>query len=253
MSQKTVYRKIHTNLYSTKAADILTKFFAHVAEYSEAKFRRHISGGSVFVEPNGEVVLLDTCCYDRTIWRKKKTDLAVLDHIAWMLKLHVHSELRRVLHHNEPNVEKVYWNRGNRVDCIACCKRTANDVVTVADIYCIYDLFKNRKGFEKRYPKELVDEIVGVQKDPIQTEMEVARRQEIVNIKEKYTKLMNNCNVESYDSLWVKDEHLTEAALEARKMLTALKAKWAAKKQELAKQRDEEIAALNQTLNFMVG
>ena len=122
--------------------------------------------------------------YNRSIWKKCRLDSAKLrDEIAWMLKCMV----REWANQNTSGGSKTIWARDNTTNLAGCFANFAaeaetrnllNDVVT-KDVYCVYELLRNRKNLEQKYDESLISIWRGAQFDPVRTELEKAKREQL--------------------------------------------------------------------------
>ena len=162
---------------------------------------------TVFVNPDGEIVFTLTkdngswrygnYNWNRTIWQKCKLDpQKIREEIAWILKIMVHSYLDNQFAGEGCHV---HWRRDDMSDLgqlftsfsSTCTSSHRTAPLTVADVYCIYEILRNRPGIERKYNAEMIKRWRGEQRDPIMTEMEVARREQIEAFKKEAVDLEN--------------------------------------------------------------
>jgi len=180
----------HTTLYSDKAYALLKAFVYNIEEgyCCGSRARRKLQNSKLERTDDGEIVFNVTrndgyYSYGRTIWKKCGHDgIKVRDELAWMLKCMVIQFAK-----------DAGWTRGNLTDISTCftrfksydtetktddIRRLVNDV-TINDVYCVYEILRNRKNIEAKYGQEMIDKWRGAQFDPVRTEMEKAKREQL--------------------------------------------------------------------------
>lgn len=112
--------------------------------------------------------------------------------------------------------------------------------VTIGDLYFIYEKLTGRLGKSmKHYDDAVVRRLVGMPRDPISTELERARREEIARIYEEYAaKIDARTPVYNY-------EKSSPAYYEREKLIKDFNAKCAAECEALRRERDAKIAEIN--------
>lgn len=219
----TLKRSIHTDLYTPKAQEILYRVKLFLRNYwGSSQMIRNATLAKVEVAPNGEILwnVYDTAddtaysyrsvYYSRSTYACRPEDKKVREWLSMVLKTICFRQFKQ---HNygtpEPTAKEIHkmWSRKNDTvvklmsdvcaDAFVPKVRDSNGYqtyakyvnkfgpITVAEIYCVYEKLLNRKRFEKAYSKKVKELIVGVEKDAVATEMEVARREEIVRINQK--------------------------------------------------------------------
>jgi hypothetical protein len=186
MADKTIF---HTTLYSDKAYALIEAFIYNMNDGFKCGSRASgkLYNSTLKRTDDGEVVFEVTQydgyrSYNRTIWRKCKHDPAkVRDELAWLLKCMVRNY-----------AGPAHWNRNDVTDISACFTRFTSynesrkievrelmKDVTVQDIYCVYELMRARKNLEQKYSAEMIEKWRGAQFDPVRTELEKAKREQL--------------------------------------------------------------------------
>lgn len=255
----------HTGLYSDKAEQILTKLYSEMA-HSEYGVRcaKNAADVKCVREADNEVVIKVDSHYIRLVYDRKSSDEKILQWLGWMIKQAAYKYFRK--RRLEP--EDV-WKRDSDTIIPAFSSyntetKTDYDIaITVADLYCIYEILSGRKNIERKYNKDLVNSIRGHQRDPLSTEVESTRRQEVASIEKQYKTMINDCNKDSYRYVSLNSSNITSAQKELRTeydklihefnrkveaMEQELSAKWNAKAAALALECDKKIAEINAAL-----
>lgn len=258
---------IHTGFYSDDAFKLFTKFFK---ESDAGRFGRRASRTAdvttVIQEPDGETVL----SYDyssRSVYSKKHGDVGeILDWIGWMMKCSTHEELGR-----KGDSKHEAWKRDNHHYVVECLSTRSNvdDAafdckVTIADVYYVYDALKNRKNIDKKYSAELVEKWRGKQRDPIATEAERARREEVAKLTKDYDAKIANCSWEGYTYSWRASGSEAASELKAayevlkkkfdadvKAMEESLGGKWKKEAKRLEAEKKAKIAEINEAMDVM--
>lgn len=219
----TLKRSIHTDLYTPKAQEILYRVRLYLRNHwGSAQMVRNATIANVEVAPNGEILwnVYDSAddttrswrsvYYGNTTYACRPEDKKVREWMSMVLKTICFRQFRMHEYGTPaPTAKEIHkmWSRKNDTvvklmsdecsDPFAPKVRDSNGYqmtakyvnklgpITVAEIYCVYEKLLNRKRFEKAYSKKVKELIVGVEKDAIATELEVARREEIVRINKK--------------------------------------------------------------------
>lgn len=252
----------HTRLYSDKAEQIFTKLYHEMAngEYG-GRCAKNATDVKCVREADNEVVIKVDSHYTRLIYDRKSSDEKLLQWLGWMIKQAAYKYFRT--RNLEP--EDV-WKRDS--DTIIPAFSSYNSqtkidydiAITVADLYCIYEILSGRKNIERKYNKDLVNSIRGHQRDPLSTEVESTRRQEVASIEKQYKTMINDCNKDSYRYVSLNSSNITSAQKELRTeydklihefnrkveaMEQELSTKWNAKAAALALECDKKIAEIN--------
>lgn len=219
----TLKRSIHTDLYTPKAQEILYRVKLYLRNHwGSTQMVRNATLAKVEVAPNGEVLwnVYDsaddttrnwrTIYYGNTTYACRPEDKKVREWMSMVLKTICFRQFRMHEYGTPaPTAKEIHkmWSRKNDTvvklmsdecsDAFVPKVRDSNGYqmtakyvnkfgpITVAEIYCVYEKLLNRKRFEKAYSKKVKELIVGTEKDAIATELEVARREEIVRIDKK--------------------------------------------------------------------
>ena len=191
MSEKS--HRVHTLLYSDFAEKILKALFynAEHGHYVPYRTSRKLAFGVLKKAEDGELVIdVDTdhryfYSFNRSIWSKKKLqDDLIRKELAWLIKQMTQNFVVATC---GSGTGKSYWDRKENYDCIKIlqmnpeihAKLTAEDKLPVKEIYCMYELLNARKNIEAKYGKAVVDKIRGEQYDPVRTELEKARSEQM--------------------------------------------------------------------------
>jgi len=191
--QRTIMRTIHTDTFSPKAEAVLKNLKTYMFDnWGSSQMERNAGLAEIEVEPNGEIIWrvyshadaerkyrYGTYHYSRSTYSTRHDDQKVRDWLAASLKHVVYVEFKRS---NLP--ESKNWKRTNKLVINSLSK--PNEPVTVAEIYCLFDKLLNRKTFAKRWKKNMLDQVVGQERNAVATELELARREEIKNLEEKH-------------------------------------------------------------------
>lgn len=172
-------RVLHTGLFSNDAKEIFESFFREARKNADSRRLSKAFGRvAVGIAPDGEVLLILALCDGFDIYRNRCYSYSFWDlttaekskiWIARRMKEHVIAAMRT----------DAVWNRGNST-VIAALN------ASVSSIYLIYDILLNRVKLERKYDADTYKRIVGTQRDPLLTEMEMNRRAEIVRIDREY-------------------------------------------------------------------
>ena len=216
-------RSIHTDLYTPKAQEILyrVKLFLR-NQWGSSQMVRNATLAKVEVAPNGEILwnVYDSATdtnrswsyvyYGSSTYACRPEDKKVREWLSMVLKTICFRQFKMHEYGTpQPTAKEIHkmWSRKNDTvvklmsdecsDAFVPKVRDSNGYqvtakhvnkfgpITVAEIYCVYEKLLNRKRFEKAYSKKVKELIVGTEKDAVATEMEIARREEIVRINQK--------------------------------------------------------------------
>lgn len=271
----TLKRSIHTDLYTPKAQEILYRVKLYLRNHwGSTQMVRNATLAKVEVAPNGEVLwnVYDsaddttrnwrTIYYGNTTYACRPEDKKVREWMSMVLKTICFRQFRMHEYGTPaPTAKEIHkmWSRKNDTvvklmsdecsDAFVPKVRDSNGYqmtakyvnkfgpITVAEIYCVYEKLLNRKRFEKAYSKKVKELIVGTEKDAIATELEVARREEIVRINKKLE--------EDKKALSIRKE---KALAKAREDVLAAYKKM---EDELVKEHAKAMKKLEDKLNFL--
>ena len=271
----TLKRSIHTDLYTPKAQEILYRVKLYLRNHwGSTQMVRNATLAKVEVAPNGEVLwnVYDsaddttrnwrTIYYGNTTYACRPEDKKVREWMSMVLKTICFRQFRMHEYGTPaPTAKEIHkmWSRKNDTvvklmsdecsDAFVPKVRDSNGYqmtakyvnkfgpITVAEIYCVYEKLLNRKRFEKAYSKKVKELIVGTEKDAIATELEVARREEIVRIDKKLE--------EDKKALSIRKE---KALAKAREDVLAAYKKM---EDELVKEHAKAMKKLEDKLNFL--
>lgn len=187
MSEK---RIIHTGLFSENAKHLLQGLFNYIDNYKPRRVAVTARRCEIIMNPDNEIILQcklrDRYSYSRSemiysIWdRNPGNDQKPREWIAVMLKKHVIEQCG----------SDGVWRRDNDAREVPELEiKNARGLTifspTVAEAYYVYDVLLNRKKIEKRFSEATIKRMHGIQKDPIATEMEIARREEEKRLKDE--------------------------------------------------------------------
>ena len=216
----------------------------------------------------------------KTAYAKKRTDDAILDWIGWMMKVKTHEMIenemwktylphgtvdayldkfstdgRRKIDAAKKAAKKTEWKRDSdmNVPFLSISEQLAQSLtntgnkttamtVQVKDIYFVYDALKNRKDCDRRYDEAIVKRWRGQKKDPLATEMEVARRAEVERIKAEYKSMIEDWNPDYRYSYGGKNQ--SRAYNELQRITNEFKDKCKAERERLIAERDEKLKEL---------
>lgn len=185
MSEK---RIIHTGLFSINAKHLLQGLFNYIDDNKPRRVAVTARRCEIIMNPDNEIILQcklrDRYSYSHSekmfsIWdRNPGNDQKPREWIAVMLKKHVIEQCE----------SDGVWRRDNdarEVPELEIKNEQGLTVFspTVAEAYYVYDALLNRKKIEKRFTEATIKRMHGIQKDPIATEMEIARREEVKRLK----------------------------------------------------------------------
>lgn len=185
-------RIIPTGLFSHTAEEILVNFFKHKSETSTNRMYRNTERVAVKVAPDGEI-LLEACLkncrdaeghyhYGSSIWDKNRNnDAKSKEWLAVAIKHHVIDATKSDGNWRRNNTEGVIEDFATKNE-----DGTIKFIPTVAWLYCIYDHLLGRKSLEKKYGIDLVKKVIGIRRDPMLTEMETNRRNEVKRINDEF-------------------------------------------------------------------
>ena len=199
---------VHTGFFTLEMKDLLTDVIHNTenGRYCGSRAGKKLRCSVLFVNPDGEIVFnlfRDAGYYGnyynwkRTIWNKCKLDgQKIREEIAWILKIMVQEFLNKHFRGEECSV---HWNRDDNTDLedlFESFRASRSDIhrtapITVSDAYCIYEILRGRPGIERKYSAEMIKRWRGEQRDPIMTEMEVARREQIETFKKEAVDIEN--------------------------------------------------------------
>ena len=118
--------------------------------------------------------------------------------------------------------------------------------LTIGDIYFIYEKLVGRlEKSTKRYDSAVVRRLIGEPRDPVSTEAEQARRDEVARITEEYAaKIDARTPIYNYSNS-------SPAYYELQNLIDDFKAKCKAECEALRRERDAKIAEVNAVCNLM--
>lgn len=202
MSEK---RIIHTGLFSINAKHLLQGLFNYIDDNKSRRVAVSARRCEIIVNPDNEIVLQcklrDRYGYRSerlfSIWdRNLGNDQKPREWIAVMLKKHVIEQCG----------SDGVWRRDNDAREVPELeiKNEQGLIVfspTVAEAYYVYDALLNRKKIEKRFTEATIKRMHGIQKDPIATEMEIARREEVKRLKAENEQKLRDLEDEKFGKI----------------------------------------------------
>lgn len=203
MSEK---RIIHTGLFSENAKHLLQGLFNYIDDNKPRRVAVTARRCEIIMNPDNEVILQcklrDRYSYYRSemicsIWdRNPGNDQKPREWIAVMLKKHVIEQCG----------SDGVWRRDNdarEVPELEIKNEQGLTVFspTVAEAYYVYDVLLNRKKIEKRFSEATIKRMHGIQKDPIATEMEIARREEVKRLKAENEQKLRDLEDEKFSKI----------------------------------------------------
>ena len=209
--------EVHTGLYSDKAFKLLSHIVANqIKTRPWGNIRTQFESMNVERAPDGEVIFTPDPdkknYYFNRIWSKSSNE--ALKWIAIYIKKFVRNFSSCWVN---KKIDDIGWDRDNTHDKVEFVvdmtfysvnnkkmfKRMFNGengkfsvIAPIRDIYFIYDKFMLRKGLDKKYPSKMIDAYVGHPNDPITTEMETAKRQDIKNLEDEFNKDIEALHIE---------------------------------------------------------
>lgn len=257
----------HTGLYSDKAEQIFTKLYSEMANCKYgARCAKNAADVKCVREADNEVVIIVDSHYTPLVYDRKSSDEKLLQWLGWMIKQAAYKYFSTL-----NLVPEDVWKRDSDTIVPAFSsddtktKTDYNIAITVADLYCIYEILSGRKNIERKYNKDLVNSIRGHQRDPLSTEVESTRRQEVASIEKQYKSIIGDCNTDSYRYVSLNSSTVTSAQKELRTeydklihkfnrnveaMEQELITKWNAKASALALECDKKIAEINAAMTI---
>lgn len=210
-------RPFHTRLYTEKGILLLRTMREAFLEIWPTGQMRNAARRmrNLEVAPDGEVVINPADYRDGALWRK--SDAEIFRWLAIHLKLVV------------KNFSGCDWSRTN--DTVVSTLSSNDIKVTVSDAYMVYDYWLNRKKFDTSFSKEHVGSVIGFAKDPVSTEMEIARREEVKRLTRECADAIEAARREMYAKI-------REFEKKASNELNELSAK-------LTRERDAKLIELN--------
>ena len=242
---------IHLGFYTKYSKDILTDFInSYMYRMGGiATYTYHYNVCKVEQEPDGEIVLkidTDNWQYSKSSWRSRSSNIAsmkqfFIGQFVKCIKKHIipdikycNDELKSITF---DEVESRLWN----INCHEYPLKTFvvdNNVysdITLSELKIMWYVMTGSKQIKKKISNELFNKIVGHTRDPIQTEMEITRRNKLCELKIE----CNNKNSELY--------RLERE--EKRKMEAEIESKYARLRSENNEAYDAKIAELEQLVN----
>ena len=271
----TLKRTIHTDLYTPKAQEILyrVKLFMR-NHWSSSQMVRNATLAEIEVAPNGEILwnVYDAVgekinswqhyYYCHSAYAGRPEDKKIREWICMVLKTICFRQFKQHEYGKpEPTAKEIHkmWNRKNDTvvklmsdECIDVFvpKASVNNgykmaatyvnkygPITVAEIFCVYEKLLNRKRFEKAYSKKMKELIVGTEKDTVATELEIARREEINHINQKFEDDKKALTAECYEKI--------------NKMREEIMATYKLMEYKLIKEHEKALKKLEDKLNFL--
>lgn len=177
------HRIIHTGLF-TKKAELFFKCLWDSISENRVRYCREVGNSSIVRAADNEVLIdckvSPSGYYKKSFWDKSAgNDRKAKEWIAIKLK----EAVRRGHRYNEE-----FWSRDNFAKAIEHINTKTDERISfrVADAYFIYDTLLNRKGIDRKYGNALIEEMTGTRRDPLATELEIAKREKIKKLNEDY-------------------------------------------------------------------
>lgn len=216
-------RIIHLGLFSKNAEMLIRSLFSYIDDNKPARVARSVRKATIVVNPDNEIVLeckLRELYYRHTpitIWdRNKGNDQKPREWIAIMLKHHVIEQCG----------SDGAWRRDNdsrEVPELEFRDSTGQVIYrpTISEAYYVYDALLSRKRIERKYSKETIAKMHGSQNDPIATEMEIARREEVKRLNAEHEQKLRDLEHEKMEEIRAFREKMDEKYGELRKQAIA--------------------------------
>lgn len=246
---------VHTGFFTLEMQDL----FKDLIENTEqgrccgSRAGKKMRCATVFINPDGEIVFnlkrdnggwrYRDYNWNRTIWQKCKLDAQkIREEIAWILKIMVHAYLDKNF---AGEGCKMHWRRDDSTDLgslftsfsSTCTSSHRTAPLTVSDAYCIYEILRGRSGIERKYTAATIQRWRGEQRDPIMTEMEVARREQIEVLKKEAVDLENQLIRERDRAISDSDDKI--------------RAEYKLKIEKVRSEMEQKVKELDEQLNFM--
>lgn len=201
-------RTIHTDLYTDKAAEILERARLFMrCRWGSTQMQRNALLAKVEAQPNGEFTWnvyaeahkgWRTIYYGNSTYSSRGSDSKVREWLCMVLKEICFRQFKWSVNDVTPTAKEIHamWNRKNKT-IITSMSDNMKDPdtettyinklgpITVAEIYCVYEKLLNRKRFEKAYSKEMKALIVGQERDPAATQLELIKREELQKLEQR--------------------------------------------------------------------
>lgn len=219
MSRKTV----STALYTPAALHMVKQFRSlFMNKWPTSQMRNACTRFTdAEIAPDGEVVLPPPKYFEGPLWEKDCSDI-----FKWLA---IHLKLAVKDNH--------LWYRGN--DDVIEKLSTDTIKITVSDAYLVYDIWLGRKNVSQKFSKGQFTKMVGQRRDPVTTEMEIVRRQQIEDIKKQAQKDIEDACAEMYQKQSLYRKQTEE--------------EFAARRSEIEKARDEKLKDLNKSMADITG
>lgn len=173
------------------------------------------------IAPDGEVIIPPHKFFEGQLWNRDNNEI-----FKW-LAIHLKLAVK----------DKHPWYRAN--DEIIEELSTNTIKITVSDAYLVYDLWLGRKNVEQKFSKSQFAKMVGQRRDPVTTEMEIARRQQIEDIKKQAAIDIEAARQDMYKK--------------QADFRTKSEEEFSARKIEIEKARDEKLKDLNKSIADITG
>lgn len=242
---------IQLGLYTKYSKDILKNvintYMCQHGGIASHTFNYYIC--NVEQEPDGEVVLkinTDNWQYSRSSWRSRSSNIASMKQffIGQFVKCIKNIIIPNIRYNNNSlksiksdEVESMLWN----IDCHEyhltpfIVDNNTYSNVEISELKIMWYVMSGSKQFKRKISNEVFNKIVGHARDPIQTEMEITRRNELIRLK-------NERDYENSKLYSLEREELRE--MEAR-----ISKKYDQLRLENNKAYDDKIAELQQLVN----
>lgn len=207
-------RSIPLGIYSQRGADVLAYFIKHYIPRDRGV--AHFTWGDIIKfeqQPDGEICLqIDTnyWYYHRSSWYSRKTVIDAKNFFVGQLRkyamIFVNNELRKnkSLHENE-TIEDI-WNSNCTIPLLQHSYYSVsfderNNMPAIGDLKSLIEAMLGRKRMVKHITSDQIANIIGIKRNPIETELETARRDEIKRINDTYHNYMRDLNSRYNDEL----------------------------------------------------
>lgn len=256
----TLRRTIHTDLYTEKAAEILERARLFIrCRWGSTQMVRNAKLAQVEAQPNGEFTWnvynearngWRSVYYGNSTYASRGADSKVREWICMILKEICFRQFRQSVNGVKPTAKQVHamWNRKNDTP-VTLMSENINDPdaekvyankfgpITVAQIYCVYEKLLNRKRFEKAYSDEIKKLIIGQERDPAATQLELIKREELQKLEQRKAEAKRKLEND-------RDNALSEARAKVIAEYKQLEA-------DMLKSFEEEHKKLIESLSFM--
>lgn len=192
-------RSIPLGIYSQRGANILDHFIKHYIPRGRGV--AHFTWGDIIKfeqQPDGEICLqIDTkyWYYYKSSWNSRKTVVDAKNFFIGQLRkyamMFVKAELTKNKSLHENATTEDIWNSKCRIPLLqhsyySVSLDDRNNIPTIGDLKSLIEAMLGRKRMVKHITSDQIANIIGIKRNPIETEFETAKRDEIKRINDTY-------------------------------------------------------------------